>query len=153
MTTLTRMALVGAAAAGLVSTAACGTFGPKSRDDLVMAAPRCADTSFTVYFNEGSDRLTQPAMQLIRETSRQLRPCTVVTARVVGLADATGTPEANLSLSQRRAVKAAEALRNEGIPAPSFEIDAGGDAGATTAEGEDNPLRRRATVFLTVAPS
>lgn len=149
MRILTTMALIGAATAA----AGCANMGwPRDRADLVTTAPVCADTELTLYFNEGSDRLTEPARQMIRETTRTLRDCNITRARVVGLADATGTPEANLTLSQRRALRAAEALRAEGVPAPNFEIDAAGDAGATTADGRDDPVRRRAVVFLSVSP-
>ncbi|HYE42716.1 MAG TPA: OmpA family protein, partial [Caulobacteraceae bacterium] len=145
---VTTMALIGAAA-----SAGCANLGwPRDRADLVVPTATCTDTDFIIYFNEGSDRLTQPAMQLIRETTRNLKTCRITRARVVGLADATGAPQANLTLSQRRALRAAEALRAEGVPAPSFEIDAGGAAGALTADGRDDPVRRRAVVFLSVAP-
>ncbi len=81
-----------------------------------------------------------------------MRPCRVVRARVVGLADATGTPEANHTLSQQRAVQVAEALRRNGLPAPTFEIAAAGEQGALTPDGRADPVRRRAEVFLEVAP-
>lgn len=143
-----RSALVILAAAGL---AACQT-GPRTRADLVTSPSPCADSQFTVYFNEGSTRLTRPAAQLIAETGASLRDCSIRRARVVGLADATGTPEANRTLSQRRAATVAEALRRQGIPAPQFELAAVGEDGAALADGREAPVRRRAEVFLTVAP-
>ncbi len=137
-----------AAAAGL---AACQT-GPKTRADLVMSTNPCVDSHFIVYFNEGSNRLTRPATQLISETGQALKSCSVRHARVVGLADATGTPEANRSLSQRRAAAVADALRRQGIPSPQFEVAAMGEEGATTADGREAPVRRQAEVYLTVTP-
>jgi len=131
--------------------AACQT-GPRSRADLVTAPSPCADSHFTVYFNEGSNRLTRPASQLIAATGEGLRGCNVRAARVVGLADSTGTPAANQTLSQRRAAAVADALRRQGIPAPQFELAAVGEEGAVTADGREDPVRRRAEVFLTVAP-
>lgn len=130
---------------------ACETF-PRTRDDLVRPAQTCVDTQFTVYFNEGSARLTDPAMQLVRTTAQGLKACRVTGVRVVGLADATGTPEANRTLSQRRAVEVARALQGQGLPAPVFEIAAAGESGAMTADGREDPVRRRAEVFLTVTP-
>lgn len=46
----------------------------------------------------------------------------------------------------------AEALRRQGIPAPQFELAAVGEDGAALADGREAPVRRRAEVFLTVAP-
>lgn len=141
------LVMLGAAA----SLAACQT-GPRSRADLVMDSSPCADSQFTVYFNEGSNRLTRPASQLISATGEGLRGCDIRGARVVGLADSTGTPQANQTLSQRRAVVVAEALRRSGFPAPQFELAAMGEDGAVTADGREDPVRRRAEVYLTVAP-
>ena len=140
------LALAGAA------LAACETM-PRTRADLVRPADTCADTQFTVYFDEGSARLTGPARQLVEATSRGLKPCRVLRTRVVGLADATGTPEANLTLSQRRAVEVSRALQAQGLPAPTFEIMAAGDTGALTADGREDPVRRRAEVYLAVSPN
>jgi outer membrane protein OmpA-like peptidoglycan-associated protein len=141
-----------AATVGLAGgLAACQT-GPKTRADLVMSENPCVDSHFIVYFNEGSNRLTRPATQLISETGKALKSCQVSHARVLGLADATGTPEANRSLSQRRAAAVADALRRQGIPSPQFEVAAAGEEGATTADGREAPVRRQAEVYLTVTP-
>lgn len=148
MRRLATMAIIGAVAA---ATGACASRWPRERADLVMPARTCADAQFTIYFNEGSDRLTQPAAQVIQETVRGLEGCRIDRVRVVGLADATGAPAANLSLSQRRALRTAEALRVAGAPAPTFEIGAAGDAGALTADGREDPVRRRAEVYLGVS--
>lgn len=141
----------GLAAVATVALGACAQMpytGP-----LVTNDSPCVDSQFTVYFNEGSNRLTRPAAQMIQENGRRLRGCTITSARVVGLADATGTPQANLSLSQRRAAAVADAMKRQGMPSPRFEVDAGGEAGAQTADGHDAPVRRRAEVYLTVAPN
>ena len=119
---------------------------------LVTSDSPCVDSHFTIYFNEGSTRLTRPADQLLQETSRGLRGCMITRARVIGLADATGTPQANLSLSQRRAVAVAEAMKRRGMPAPEFEIDAAGEDGALLPDGREDPVRRRAEVHLSVVP-
>lgn len=131
--------------------AGCGHL-TRDRADLVRSGSACADSQFTIYFDEGSTRLTRPAAQLIDETGRALRTCAITSVRVVGLADASGTPEANQSLSQRRAAVVAQALRSRGLPTPSFAIDAAGDAGALTVDGRENPVRRRAEVFIAIQP-
>lgn len=134
-----------------VTAAGCGHL-VRTRSDLVRTESACVDTQFTVYFGENSNRLTRPAGQVIQETGRALKDCNITRARVVGLSDATGGSQANLTLSQQRAVAVAGALRQQGLPAPSFEIAADGEAGATTPQGQDDPVRRRAEVFLSVSP-
>lgn len=124
----------------------------RTRADLVRSSSPCVDTQFTVYFNEGSSRMTRQAGQVIQETGRAMKECNITRARVVGLSDAVGGSATNLTLSQRRAVTVAGALRQQGLPAPSFEIAAGGEEGATTADGREDPVRRQAVVMLTVQP-
>ena len=133
------------------TAAGCGHL-VRTRSDLVRSENPCVDTQFTVYFSENSNRLTRPAGQMIQETGRALKDCNITRARVVGLSDATGGSQANMTLSQQRAVAVAGAMKQQGLPAPSFEIDANGEAGATTAQGQDDPVRRRAEVFLSVSP-
>ena len=144
---------------GLAVAAACAVSGcaqtgrfVKSRSEIVRPATACVDTRFVVYFNEGSDQLTQPARQVIAATARTYRSCNIAQIRVLGLADAVGAPEANLTLSQKRARRVAQALVEQHLPAPAFDMAAQGDQGAVRANGDDEPLRRRAEVVLTVKP-
>jgi peptidoglycan-associated lipoprotein len=145
------------AVAGLTAAAACAVSGctqtgryVKSRWEIVRPNPVCADTRFVVYFNEGSDQLTAPARQVIAATARSYRGCDIAEVRVLGLADAVGAPEANLTLSQKRARRVAQALVEQHLPSPAFDMAAQGDQGAVRANGDDEPLRRRAEVVLTV---
>jgi len=148
---MTRQLAFALAAGAALSLSACQT-GPRTRADLVADAGACADTRFNVYFSEGSARLTGQAEQLIETTAMGLRTCTIIRSRVIGLADSTGTPQANWTLSQRRAVAVSQALEKYGLPAPVFEIAVGGELGATTADGREDPVRRRAEVHLSVTP-
>jgi len=148
----TTMALVAVAAVGFgLSAAGCEHF-TRTRADLVRSSSPCVDTQFTVYFDEGSSRMTRQAAQVIQETGRAMKECNITRAQVVGLSDAVGGSATNLTLSQRRAVTVAGALRQQGLPAPSFEIAAAGEEGATTADGREDPVRRQAVVMLTVQP-
>lgn len=118
-----------------------------SRDQLV-AAPTCEDTSFPIYFETGSASLTAAAQQLLQESTAQARRCTVKEVLVLGLADADGAANRNLALSRQRADSVARALSAQGLPAPSFDIEAAGESGATTPSGRPEPLRRRAEVVI-----
>jgi peptidoglycan-associated lipoprotein len=123
-----------------------------SRDQLVAAPPACAPKRFEVYFDDGQARLTEPARQAIGMTAAQLNGCQIRTVRVIGLADARGGDEANLSLSERRARAVAQALTAAGWPAPAVDIEAAGAAGATTDTGAREPLRRRTEVLVDASP-
>jgi outer membrane protein OmpA-like peptidoglycan-associated protein len=128
------------------------SFQPKRSQPFVAAAPPCSDVSFSVYFAQGSDSLTEPARAVISAKAKQVATCHVWQVRVVGLADATGAPETNLSLSQKRARRVAEALATSGLPAPVFDVAGDGARGAVRRDGQEEPERRRAEVFLTVRP-
>jgi peptidoglycan-associated lipoprotein len=112
----------------------------------------CADLNFTIYFEKGSDQLTAPARQEITYAAARVKGCRLGAVEVLGLADADGAAHRNLVLSRRRAVVVAEALANDGLPAPSFDIEAIGKSGATTEEGEPEPLRRKTEVVIRASP-
>ena len=124
-----RFLVVAGVAAATVLGGCAQTHRMLTRAQLVREAPVCEGASFVIYFNEGSDRLTRPANQLLAETARRYRGCEVTGVRVVGLADATGSPVDNLSLSQRRARSVAAALAKQGLPPATYELAAGGEIG------------------------
>ncbi|HEV2081493.1 MAG TPA: OmpA family protein [Brevundimonas sp.] len=139
------------AAVVAASLSACAQ-GPVSRDQLVAQPSACGPRGFEVYFAENAAQLTQPARQAIDLMADQMADCAISKVTVIGLASATGTPEANLSLSQRRAQTVAAEFARKGWPAPAFELEAAGDAGAVAADGTMEPLRRRTQVFIEAAP-
>lgn len=139
--------------AGIVATGlAVGCAPTPKRTALVVGESLCAPGRFDIYFVENQARLTEPATLVLRAAADKAKDCDVRRVRVMGLADASGTPEANLNLSQRRARAVVEALTQAGLPAPIFELNAAGDAGAVTASGKDEPLRRRAEVIYEAYP-
>ncbi len=144
--------IVIAGLAGL-TVAGCGwTPGMRDRSALVAEPSPCMAKRFEVYFAEGEARLTQAALQAIGLTATQLQGCDIRSVQVVGLADAQGGAAANQTLSERRAVAVAEALVAAGWPTPAFEVIAAGDTGAVTAEGTNEPLRRRTEVLVEASP-
>ncbi|MGV3580372.1 OmpA family protein [Brevundimonas sp.] len=147
MTMRSVMLAAGAAAVGL---AGCST--TPSRDALVAEPSACAAKRFDVYFAEDQAQLTDAARTAIGLTATQLQGCQIRTVRVLGLASATGSAEANQSLSEQRALAVAEALVAAGWPTPAFELEAAGDQGATTPTGVAEPLRRRTEVLVDAAP-
>jgi len=132
------------------AVSACAT--TPSREAIVTGESLCAPVRFDIYFRENEARLTPAADQAITGAANVLKPCDVRRVQVLGLADATGGSAANLSLSQQRARTVAQALNVAGLPAPVFDVAAAGDAGAITAEGAAEPLRRRTEVVIDARP-
>jgi len=148
---LHRVILIAAlsAAAGLAGCDGARRF--VHRDQLVAQPQACAPQRFEVYFADSEAGLTPAARRAIGMAAARMRDCDIQRVRVVGLADARGGGEANLTLSQRRARTVAEALTAAGWPAPAFDLDAVGDAGATSG-GVNEPLRRRTEVLVEATP-
>lgn len=137
----------------LALAASCAPPGAyQNRSDLVSDTAACAAKRFEVYFDQDQARLTAAARQAIGLTATQLQGCDVTRVQVLGLADArSGTAAANQSLSERRARSVAEALAGAGLPAPAFEVAAGGADGAMV-NGVNDPLRRRTEVLIEARP-
>ncbi len=141
------------AAAGLaaMAVAGCGLTRGMDRDDLVAETSACGPQRFEVYFAEGEAQLTQAALQAIGLTATRLQGCDIRRVQVTGLADPTGGAEANLDLSERRALAVTEALTAAGWPTPAFELGAAGESGSVTAAGAVEPMRRRTEVLVDAA--
>lgn len=118
----------------------------------VRPALACADASFPIYFDKGSDQLTAAARMVVDANVQQVRGCRVTKIEVLGLADADGPRLRNLELSRRRAANVAKALAGDGLPTPVFDIEAIGEAGAKAPDGKPEPLRRRTEVVIHAGP-
>lgn len=138
-------------ALGTLALTACAQ-GPLSRDQLVAEPTACAPQPLEIYFAESTAQLTAPARQAIDLLANKMARCDIQKVTVIGLSSATGTSEANLTLAQRRAQTVAAELERRGWPAPAFQLEAAGDAGAVTADGAAEPLRRRTLVFVEATP-
>jgi outer membrane protein OmpA-like peptidoglycan-associated protein len=128
---------------------ACSTSGPyKTRDQLVSNTFNCGERRLEIYFQNDQANLTPLAMTALQLTSDQLKSCQITKVQVTGLSDARGgVNAANQSLSERRATAVADALKSLGLPAPAFEVQASGAAGASS-DGINDPLRRRTEVVI-----
>ena len=137
--------------AGLLAVAGCAE-GPWSRSELVTEPSACAPQRFDIYFRDGEAQLTDAARHAIGLTATQLQGCDIRKVDVIGLADARGGPDANLDLSERRAVAVREALEAAGWPAPAFSLMVAGESGSVAADGASEPMRRRTEVLVEAAP-
>jgi peptidoglycan-associated lipoprotein len=141
-----------AASAGCsTSSTTTGSQPPSMRGAAALEAapPRCETLQFPIYFQTGSNALTEPAKQMIQTSAGQAKRCRVSQVRVLGLADADGSAARNLELSKQRADVVAAALTAAGFPAPAFDVEAAGADGATSARGVADPVRRRTEVVVT----
>ena len=138
--------LAGLAGVGLLS--ACATPPAPKPVPTTMLAPTCTDFSFPIYFETGSDDLTQAARAVLMDASGRAKGCAVSRVEVLGLADADGPAHRNFVLSHRRAVVVAKALVGSGLPGPDFDIEAIGETGAIAPDGKPDPMRRRTEVVI-----
>jgi outer membrane protein OmpA-like peptidoglycan-associated protein len=134
---------------------ACGLAGCASMGSMghgPVRTPRaCQDITVPIYFEPDAAAVTPDGRKVIAAAAQGARGCRVVSVSVVGLADAAGDPAANLELSRKRAASVAEALIKARLPAPTYDLTAAGQAGATTKDGQVQPVRRRADITLKLA--
>jgi len=143
------LALIGAAAlGGLVAGCTTSSPWPKSRSQIVQTAPSCEDFSVQIYFESQSARLTSEARSVLKSADALATGCKVASVKIIGLADSVGAPAANLTLSRQRADTVNRALDKMGYSNVTHDVGAAGDAGATTRDGENRPLRRRADIHF-----
>ncbi|MDP2259991.1 MAG: OmpA family protein [Caulobacter sp.] len=133
----------GLVAAAVVSTLVIGGCATRSR---VAPTNLCEDLKVSIYFDDGSARITRDARQVLAEAREMRTTCALGVVEVLGLADAVGDPGANLLLSEQRAKAVTQALGGFGFG--NVRIAAAGASGAETASGEARPLRRRADVVF-----
>ena len=99
-------------------------------------------------FEADSAEVTDEGRAILAQAASTAKTCKVDRVRVLGLADAVGAPAANMELSKQRVAAVTKALLANGLPAAEFDLTAAGQAGATAADGEARPLRRRADVTI-----
>lgn len=135
-----------------LALSACATPAADLRAPVVAARPACEDKSVQIYFEPDSAEVTAEGKAVIGQAARAAQSCTVVRVDVLGLADASGAPDPNLELSQRRAQSVTAVLANAGLPDAEFHLTALGQAGAVAPDGAARPLRRRVDVVLRLQP-
>ncbi len=134
------LALIGA---GLLAASGCANVHR-------MAFGPCHNTTVTLYFETGSDTVTDVGQQIVTLTANRLKACPVKDLKLLGLADPTGTPQNNLELSQRRAQNVLNAFVKAGLSIPHYTLVAAGQKGAVQANGAVEPLRRQVDVTVVV---
>lgn len=139
-----------AAVLACLLTTACATTEPAEEAPPVVAAEpvTCGAREFNVYFESWQATLSDAGRRELAAVQDMLAGCRIGAVRIVGMAGAPGDEDENQLISQQRASAVASALAEGGWNRESFVITAIGEAGATTAEGEDRPMRRRVRVSV-----
>ncbi len=147
-----RASIIGARAAAVsliaVLCASCASTPAQKRAQIEVAPTPCADFSFPVYFKERSDALGPAALQVISDSAQQAKACRIESVKVTGLSEAAGAKAAAVALSARRAKVVAQALAANGLPTPTFDVQAVGQDGAVTRNGLFRPVHGRAEVLI-----
>ena len=133
-----------------VGLSACVTGCAAMHNRLQASNSPCQNTTVTLYFETGSEALTDTGRQIIALTAKRLGGCNVRELQLLGLADPTGSAQTNLTLSQHRADNVLAAFVKAGLPVPKYTLVAAGQKGAVTASGAIEPVRRQvdATVVI-----
>jgi len=127
-----------------------GLAGCATQHRLVASSSPCRDTTVTLYFESGSETLTSEGLQIVSLTAHRLVGCKVSELRLVGLADPTGSPQVNLTLSQHRADNVLSAFVRAGLPVPKYTLVAAGEKGAVAPNGAVEPVRRQVDATVVV---
>jgi peptidoglycan-associated lipoprotein len=124
-----------------------------STKEAKVAAPapaltHCGPQQMVFYFGSWDTTLNDLSQKEITLVQKKLAGCSIDAVRIVGMAGAPGDEEANMEVSRKRAETVADALAAGGWPRDRFAIEVRGEAGATTSDGLDKPMRRRAEVSV-----
>ena len=119
-------------------------FGP------ALAAEPSRPASFTLYFVEGKDELTDESKQAVDRILAEIAKRPVPDVLVIGHTDTVGTDALNDALGLQRAESVRAALVRLGIPAADVHaISRGKRALAVpTAEGVSEPRNRRVEIVV-----
>ena len=133
-----------------VGLSACVTGCAAMHNRLQASSSPCQNTTVTLYFETGSETLTDAGRQIVGLTAKHLSGCNVRELQLLGLADPTGSAQTNLTLSQHRADNVLAAFVKAGLPVPKYTLVAAGQKGAVAPNGAIEPVRRQvdATVVI-----
>jgi outer membrane protein OmpA-like peptidoglycan-associated protein len=102
------------------------TLSPSTDQAASGPAASKGPASLEIYFDVGSSIIRPKEISTLDEASRIFNDGKPIVMIVTGMADSTGTPAANLLLSQKRADIVFAGLVARGLPANHFQILAKG---------------------------
>jgi OOP family OmpA-OmpF porin len=135
-------------AAGLLAVSLLGTTPAIAAGPEAPEAAKAPD-SITIYFGTGSAGISPDGAAKLDQAARLYREGQPLLMTVSGGADATGSPVANLHISQRRADAVFQGLVARGIPADRFQIIAKGSTQPAVQAGEGVPEPKNRDAVIT----
>lgn len=116
----------------------------------VIAAEPAQPVKFLLYFEQGSDRLTEQSQLLLPDIFTVIKERESFSIGVYGHSDRTGSEEYNLQLSLQRALAVRRLLAAQGVDAQSVDVASHGEGNPLipTADGVSEPLNRRVEVIV-----
>ena len=119
-------------------------FGP------ALAAQPLRAATFTLYFVEGKNELTEESRQVVDRILSEIAKRPVPDVLVVGHTDAVGTDQVNDALGQQRAETVRTALLRLGIPPEDIRALSRGKRALAvpTADGVAEPRNRRVEIIV-----
>jgi len=115
-----------------------------------LAAQPSRSASFTLYFVEGSDELTEDSKRTLESVFADLRQRAVPDVVVVGHTDAVGSSTFNDELARKRADAVKAMLIGRGVPADDIVAIGRGkrELLVPTADGVAEPRNRRVEIIV-----
>jgi hypothetical protein len=104
----------------------------------------------TVYFASGSSTLSPQAMSSIQQAAASYKAAGNATVTLTGHTDTVGSPDFNMTLSQRRAAAVRNALVREGVPATAITGGGQGEASLPVQTADNVDEQRNRSVDITV---
>ena len=122
----------------------------QQRYAAALAAQPARAATFTLYFVEGKDVLTDDSRKLVDKTLAEIAQRPVPDVLVVGHTDLVGTHAANDALAQQRAEVIRAELVRLGVPDASIQAIGRGKRSpiVPTADGVAEPLNRRVEIIV-----
>ena len=113
-----------------------------------LAAQPPKPASFTLYFETGTDELTEAAKPELQRLLAEMKRRETADITVTGHTDLVGANESNDDLSLKRAERVKAILVELGVPADHILVAARGkrEPAVRTSQGVDEPLNRRVVV-------
>jgi OmpA family len=104
----------------------------------------------TVYFATGSSTLSPESMATIQQVAANYKTAANATVTLTGHTDTVGSPDVNMTLSQRRADAVRNALVRGGVPAASITTAGQGEASLPVQTADNVDERRNRSVDIAV---
>lgn len=135
-------------AAAFVSLMTLGTSAVSEAHLNEEAIANCQPLEVSVYFRPGEAELNEFAESLLNKAMYQVDHCEISRVEVFGYADASGSADANMLISQARAEVTVDYLTRHGMEPNSIVMEAKGEEGAIGPDGQAEVMRRKTDIRL-----